>query len=199
MTFLHLRNYSIFLMIMILRIFRAYLFHFFLSCTLLKSQKYPSFWYCLARYHHGLIYASTVFKKESEETEVNHFPLRVSFPRQHSRHSTFLYSFYNTITKMFSRIIIPISNSIFNLMVSLNICSPLSPSTLPTTSSSSLLESEEGVSKFQNPKPLPGSDLAEAERRRAIALKAIDMKLQASAESSTSQVEPVAPTTIIDP
>ncbi|KAJ3209530.1 hypothetical protein HDU82_000601 [Entophlyctis luteolus] len=78
-----------------------------------------------------------------------------------------------TFFVIFSRVVIPISNSTFNLMVSLHLLPKLSP-VLPQTSSGGA--GFGGMRPF-SPKPLPGSDAAEAERRRAIALRALDMRL----------------------
>ncbi|KAJ3031859.1 UNVERIFIED_CONTAM: hypothetical protein HDU68_011618 [Siphonaria sp. JEL0065] len=82
------------------------------------------------------------------------------------------------------RIIVPISNSTFNLLVSLNLLPKLSPVVLPQTSSD---VNNESLARSYSPKPLPGSDAAEAERRRAIALKALDMRLK---EGATGLVVP---------
>ncbi|KAJ3191550.1 hypothetical protein HK101_007606 [Irineochytrium annulatum] len=68
----------------------------------------------------------------------------------------------------------PVSNSTFNLMVTLNLCPPLAKS-----SSGDLEMGGGGVGK-PTLKPLPGSDVADAERRRAIALRALDMRLSTS-------------------
>ncbi|KAI9340881.1 eukaryotic integral membrane protein-domain-containing protein [Obelidium mucronatum] len=73
------------------------------------------------------------------------------------------------------RIIVPISNSTFNLLVSLNLLPKLAPVTLPQSSQD---VSAEPHLRSYSPKPLPGSDAAEAERRRALALKSLDMRLK---------------------
>ncbi|KAJ3416511.1 hypothetical protein HDV05_001248 [Chytridiales sp. JEL 0842] len=73
--------------------------------------------------------------------------------------------------------IIPVSNSTFNFLVKMNIFPPLSavPPASAINSTSTMSELESG--KFL-PKPLPGSEMADAERRRAIALRALDLRLQ---------------------
>ncbi|KAJ3068829.1 Nephrocystin-4 [Podochytrium sp. JEL0797] len=77
------------------------------------------------------------------------------------------------------RVIVPISNSTFNLLVSLHILPKLAPG-LPQTSLDTSNNSNNGNIRPYSPKPLPGSDAADAERRRAIALKALDMRLKES-------------------
>ncbi|KAJ3355948.1 hypothetical protein HDU83_002233 [Entophlyctis luteolus] len=83
------------------------------------------------------------------------------------------FSFSSFFPASTHRVVIPISNSTFNLMVSLHLLPKLSP-VLPQTSSGGA--GFGGMRPF-SPKPLPGSDAAEAERRRAIALRALDMRL----------------------
>ncbi|KAJ3330135.1 hypothetical protein HDU76_006367 [Blyttiomyces sp. JEL0837] len=70
--------------------------------------------------------------------------------------------------------VIPVSNSTYNLMVYLNICPPLAASYLPAN------QRDVDTDSRSAPKPLPGTDIADAERRRAIALRALDMRLSAS-------------------
>ncbi|KAI8842716.1 eukaryotic integral membrane protein-domain-containing protein [Chytriomyces cf. hyalinus JEL632] len=77
------------------------------------------------------------------------------------------------------RVIIPLSNSTFNFLVSIKLLPKLLPVTLPHTVS-------EGDLRSLSPKPLPGSDAAEAERRRAIALKALDMRLNETGDAGGS-------------
>ncbi|KND00336.1 uncharacterized protein SPPG_04658 [Spizellomyces punctatus DAOM BR117] len=71
----------------------------------------------------------------------------------------------------------PLSNTIFKLFVSLKLCSPIGPQ-LPTT-----VFDGEGGSKVA---PLPGTEAADAERRRALALRALDMRLAETVTSPTA-------------
>ncbi|KAI9342472.1 eukaryotic integral membrane protein-domain-containing protein [Zopfochytrium polystomum] len=100
------------------------------------------------------------------------------------------FSFASFFPESLHRFIVPVSNSTFNLLVSLKLCPPLTAA-LPTHSNSS-------DTALANPKPLPGSDVADAERRRAIALRALDMRMQSAAGASSGQepssAEPAAAT-----
>ena len=62
-----------------------------------------------------------------------------------------------------------ISNQIYNLLVSLKICTPFSAADLSASRGESIVQ-----------RGTPGSARAEAERRRAIALKALDQRLHAA-------------------
>ncbi|KAJ3084469.1 DUF1751-domain-containing protein [Rhizoclosmatium globosum] len=84
------------------------------------------------------------------------------------------FSFGSFFPSSTHRVIVPISNSTFNLLVSLKLLPKLPPS-LPQ---SQLDSNGDPILRSYSPKPLPGSDSAEAERRRAIALKALDMRMK---------------------
>ncbi|KAI8615655.1 eukaryotic integral membrane protein-domain-containing protein [Chytriomyces sp. MP71] len=91
------------------------------------------------------------------------------------------FSFASFFPASTHRVIMPISNSTFNLFVSLNLLPKLGPLPLPSYSDSPVSATAAAPQmRSSTPQPLPGSDAAEAERRRAIALKALDMRLSES-------------------
>ncbi|KAF7728102.1 hypothetical protein EC973_006617 [Apophysomyces ossiformis] len=77
-----------------------------------------------------------------------------------------------------------VSNTVFNILVALRCCNPIQRTYAYD------LENQAGVRTA----PLPGSARAEAERRRALALKALDIKLS-SKSSPVATATPVAPAT----
>lgn len=76
------------------------------------------------------------------------------------------------------------SNQVFDILVSLKVCTPFSPADQPLT---------RGESAFTQ-RGAPGSARAEAERRRALALKALDQRLHAATAGSKPQAPPPATT-----
>lgn len=79
--------------------------------------------------------------------------------------------------------IAPFSNSVYDILVSVRICTPFSAADVSASRGDTFVQ-----------RGTPGSARAEAERRRALALKALDQRLNAaSAGSSRSQVPPPAP------
>jgi hypothetical protein len=63
-----------------------------------------------------------------------------------------------------------LSNSVFNVLVSIGLCTPWDPSQVQAAQNASILGGRSGAS----------SSRAETERRRALALKALDQRLQAA-------------------
>ncbi|KAI7884262.1 DUF1751-domain-containing protein [Lichtheimia hyalospora FSU 10163] len=83
----------------------------------------------------------------------------------------------------------PVTNIVYGIFVRLGVCTPASRNYAYD------LESQSGIRSVS---PLPGSARAEAERRRALALKALDMRLstkQPSAATSSSTPTSTAPNT----
>jgi hypothetical protein len=75
-----------------------------------------------------------------------------------------------------------LSNQVFNVLVSLRICSPFSAADLSASRGETFVQ-----------RGTPGSARAEAERRRALALKALDQRLNAAtAGNSKTQAPPPA-------
>lgn len=70
-----------------------------------------------------------------------------------------------------------LSDAVFNLLVALRVCTPFSPAEVSAA---------RGDNNFIHQRTAPGGARAEAERRRALALKALDQRLQAAASSASS-------------
>lgn len=91
----------------------------------------------------------------------------------------------------------PVTNIVYGIFVRLGVCTPGSRSYAYD------LESQSGIRSVS---PLPGSARAEAERRRALALKALDMRLStkqpaagAAASSSSTPTSSAPNATTVDP
>ncbi|KAI9278971.1 eukaryotic integral membrane protein-domain-containing protein [Phascolomyces articulosus] len=78
-----------------------------------------------------------------------------------------------------------VANHVYKIFVRLGVCTPA-----PRNYSYDL-ESQTGVRSM--PSPLPGSARAEAERRRALALKALDMRLSSKATATASSSSSSSP------
>ena len=91
------------------------------------------------------------------------------------------------------------ANAVFQILVTLRICLPFSPTEIELGNARAEARGEgltlSDGSIGRSGRPLPGSARAEAERRRALALKALDQRLHSSNHSrpSTSQVVQTAP------
>ncbi|KAG0189205.1 hypothetical protein DFQ28_003723 [Apophysomyces sp. BC1034] len=77
-----------------------------------------------------------------------------------------------------------VSNTVFGILVALRCCNPV-----PRNYAYDLENQTGGRTA-----PLPGSARAEAERRRALALKALDMRLSSKSSPSNTPIAPVAST-----
>lgn len=76
------------------------------------------------------------------------------------------------------------SNQVYNILVSLKICTPFSQADVSASRGETFMQRSGGA---------PGGARAEAERRRALALKALDQRLHAATASSKPQPPPPAP------
>ena len=77
-------------------------------------------------------------------------------------------------------IISPVSDGIYNILVQLKLCTPFSEEAIESSNQSR----SEGLPNIMNSRPgVAGGRRAEAERRRALALKALDQRLNAAAAS----------------
>ncbi|KAG5982920.1 hypothetical protein E4U55_001120 [Claviceps digitariae] len=75
-----------------------------------------------------------------------------------------------------------VSDQIFNVLVSMRLCTPFSPADMSAARGERVLQ-----------RGTPGSARAEAERRRALALKALDQRLNASSAGSAPSRAPAQP------
>ncbi|KAI9770741.1 MAG: hypothetical protein M1840_002991 [Geoglossum simile] len=75
-----------------------------------------------------------------------------------------------------------ISNTIYNILVAVKICTPFSAYDISASNSRAEARGEAGLPSLlmNNRSALPGSARAETERRRALALKALDQRLHAA-------------------
>lgn len=96
-----------------------------------------------------------------------------------------------------------ISDQIYNLLVSLKICTPFSEEDIASGNQQVLVRGEAGLPTLLNSQRVGGlrgmGKREEAERRRALALKALDQRLQAAAagraQSQASSGQPTQTTT----
>ena len=75
------------------------------------------------------------------------------------------------------------SNQIYNILVSLHICTPFSQADVSASRGETYMQRSAGA---------PGGARAEAERRRALALKALDQRLHAATAGAKPQAPPPA-------
>ncbi|EFW98841.1 rhomboid family protein [Grosmannia clavigera kw1407] len=80
-------------------------------------------------------------------------------------------------------LIAALSNAVFGLLVAVRICTPFSAADISARAAAN--SGSDGYSHHQ--RSVPGSNRAEAERRRALALKALDQRLHAAAASAASR------------
>lgn len=80
-------------------------------------------------------------------------------------------------------VIAPISDGIYGLLVQLRLCTPFSDEAIEAGNESAASRSEAGLPGIMNSRGGSGGGgrRAEAERRRALALKALDQRLSAAA------------------
>ncbi|KAI9158445.1 eukaryotic integral membrane protein [Paramyrothecium foliicola] len=74
------------------------------------------------------------------------------------------------------------ADQIFNVLVAMRLCTPFSPANVSAARGDNLL-----------PRGTPGSARAEAERRRAIALRALDQRLHAASSNPANRAPPQPP------
>jgi hypothetical protein len=77
-------------------------------------------------------------------------------------------------------VLAPLCDTIYDALVQLRLCTPFSAEAIETGNESAALRSEGGLPTIHRP---GGGRRAEAERRRALALKALDQRLNAAAAS----------------
>jgi hypothetical protein len=92
------------------------------------------------------------------------------------------FAFVSFFPDVFHPVLAPICDSVFNALVQLKLCTPFSDSAIETATENAASRSEGGLPSIMN-QPGGGGKRAEAERRRALALKALDQRLNAAAVS----------------
>ncbi|KAL5119013.1 hypothetical protein ACEQ8H_003142 [Pleosporales sp. CAS-2024a] len=88
------------------------------------------------------------------------------------------------------------SDGVFNALVALRLCSPFSEQDIDAGNEQASARAEGGLPSIMNPNSRGGrggATRAEAERRRALALKALDQRLHAAAARGPPATAPAAP------
>lgn len=95
------------------------------------------------------------------------------------------FAFVSFFPDVFHPVLAPICDSVFNALVQLKLCTPFSDSAVETATENAASRSEGGLPSIMNQPGGSGGGgkRAEAERRRALALKALDQRLNAAAVS----------------
>jgi hypothetical protein len=99
------------------------------------------------------------------------------------------FAFVSFFPDIFHPVLAPICDSVFDALVQLKLCTPFSDSAVETATENAASRSEGGLPSLMNQSG--GGKRAEAERRRALALKALDQRLNAAALSRNANA-PVA-------
>lgn len=89
-----------------------------------------------------------------------------------------------------------VSDAVYGALVAINVIKPFSADDIETSNSQAHLRGEGGMSHITNRGsgvPAPGSARAEAERRRALALKALDQRLHAASSRAQNAAQAAAP------
>ena len=110
------------------------------------------------------------------------------------------FAFVSFFPDVFHPVLAPICDSVFGALVQLRLCTPFSDSAVETATENAASRSEGGLPSIMNQSGGGGGKRAEAERRRALALKALDQRLNAAAanrsanapEASLEGAEPVS-------
>ncbi|ESZ91662.1 hypothetical protein SBOR_7960 [Sclerotinia borealis F-4128] len=87
-------------------------------------------------------------------------------------------------------LVVSLSDAIFNTLVAIKICTPFSAADVSAS---------RGESSFIQQRSTPGGARAEAERRRALALKALDQRLHAATAKSVPPPAPTGPAVATQP
>lgn len=102
------------------------------------------------------------------------------------------FAFVSFFPDIFHPILAPICDSVYDALVQLKLCNPFSDSAIEAATESAASRSEGGLpSVMRQGGGGGGGKRAEAERRRALALKALDQRLNAAAATRSAN-EPAA-------
>ena len=91
-----------------------------------------------------------------------------------------------------------VTDGVFNAIVALGVCTPFSEQDIDAGNEQASARAEGGLPSIMNPNSRGGrggATRAEAERRRALALKALDQRLHAAAARGPATAAPTAPAT----
>ena len=95
------------------------------------------------------------------------------------------FAFVSFFPDVFHPVLAPVCDSVFDVLVQMRVCTPFSDSAVETATENAASRSEGGLPSIMNQAGGAGGGgkRAEAERRRALALKALDQRLNAAAVS----------------
>lgn len=103
------------------------------------------------------------------------------------------FSFVAFFPDVLHPVLSPMSDAIWAILVQMRLCTPFSDEAIEAGNESAASRSEAGLPSIMNSRGGGGGRRAEAERRRALALKALDQRLNAAAATrGTSPGAPVA-------
>jgi len=96
------------------------------------------------------------------------------------------FAFVSFFPDIFHPVLAPVCDSVFNALVQFKLCTPFSDSAVETATENAASRSEGGLPSIMNQPGSGGGKKAEAERRRALALKALDQRLNAAAANRSA-------------
>lgn len=102
------------------------------------------------------------------------------------------FAFVSFFPDIFHPVMAPVCDSVFDALVQLKLCTPFSDSAIETATESAASRSEGGLPSIMSQGGSAGKR-AEAERRRALALKALDQRLSAAASSRNANAAVASP------
>lgn len=103
------------------------------------------------------------------------------------------FAFVSFFPDVFHPILAPVCDSVYGMLVQMQLCTPFSDSDIETATENAASRSEGGLPSIMNQGGGGGGKRAEAERRRALALKALDQRLNAAAASRSANAPAGAP------
>lgn len=104
------------------------------------------------------------------------------------------FAFVSFFPDIFHPVLAPICDSVYDMLVQMKLCTPFSDSAIEAATENAASRSEGGLPSIMN-QGGGGGKRAEAERRRALALKALDQRLNAAAASRNASAPEGAPET----
>lgn len=103
------------------------------------------------------------------------------------------FAFVSFFPDVFHPVLAPVCDSVYGMLVQMKLCTPFSDSDIETATENAASRSEGGLPSIMNQGGGGGGKRAEAERRRALALKALDQRLNAAAASRSANAPAGAP------
>ncbi|KAM0720011.1 hypothetical protein Q7P37_004146 [Cladosporium fusiforme] len=101
------------------------------------------------------------------------------------------FAFVSFFPDIFHPVLAPVCDSVYDVLVQMKLCVPFSDSDIEAATENAASRSEGGLPSIMNQGGRGGKS-AEAERRRALALKALDQRLNAAAASRSANTSEAA-------